>query len=148
MKKLGFMLLVISTLIGCRKNLSVEQTAQQWVEYYYNSEFDKAKNLSTQVTKNMIDTVALELMDEGEIMAFKILEMNCSVEGDSAACFYVYKDEQEEFEEKIHLIKKDKKWLVDEPLAGETLSNEEMEQIFDEYEEFLKEDAENTLENE
>ena len=148
MKKIGFVLLVISTMMSCRKSLSVEETAQHWVEFYYNSEFDSAKSLSTQITKNMIDTVALELTDEGEIMAFKITQMNCSVKGDSAVCFYRYKDEIEEFEEKIHLIRMENKWLIDEPLADEALTDEEMEQIFEEYEELLKEEMQNTMENE
>jgi hypothetical protein len=148
MKKIAFILVIISTVIGCRKSLSVDETAQQWVTYYYSSEFNKAKLLSTQITKDMIDTVAAELIDEGEIMSFQIIQMNCSVKGDSAICSYVYKDEMEEFEEKIHLVRPEKEWLVDEPLAGETLSNEEMEQVFDEYEEMLKEQMQNTLEDE
>ncbi len=148
MKKIAFILVIVSTAIGCRKSLPVDETAQQWVTYYYNSEFDKAKLLSTQITKDMIDTVASELIDEGEIMSFQIIRMNCSVKGDSAICSYTYKDEIEEFEEKIHLIQISQEWLVDEPLAGETLTNEEMEQVFDEYEEFLKEQMQNMSEDE
>jgi hypothetical protein len=148
MKKTGFILLVICIFIGCRKSLSVEETAQQWVESYYNSEFEKAKQLSTEVTRNMIDTVAFELMDEGEIIAFKIVQMDCSVKGDSAICSYLYKDEIEDFEEKIHLICKANEWLVDEPLIDEALTDEEMKQIFEEYEEMLKEQIQNTPENE
>ena len=148
MKKTGFILLVISFLMGCRKSLSVEESAQQWVESYYNSEFEKAKLLSTEITKNMIDTVAIELIDEGEIIAFKITQMNCSVKGDSAVCSYLYKDEFEDFEEKIHLIRKENNWLVDEPLADEALTDDEMKQIFEEYEELLKEQLQNTQANE
>ena len=140
--------MVISFLMGCGKSLSVEETAQRWVELYYNSEFEKAKALSTEITKNMIDTVASELLDEEEIIAFKIVELNCSVNGDSAICSYLYKEENDAFEETIHLVFRQKKWLVDEPLAGETLTDEEMEEIFDEYEELLKEEIQNTDKNE
>ena len=142
------MILVISAFAGCRKSLSVEETAQQWVESYYNSEFDKAKNLSTAITKKLIDTIAMELVDDGEIIAFKITEMACTVEADSAVCSYLYIDEDGEFNENVHLIRSENKWLVDEPLAGEALTDEEMEQIFEEYEELLKEQTQNTSENE
>lgn len=148
MKKISFILLIISFLMGCRKSLSVEQTAQRWVEFYYNSEFDKAKLLSTQNTKNLIDTIALELLEEEEVIAFEIIQMTCSVSGDSAVCSYLYKDDIGEIEEKVHLIQKNKRWLVDESLAGETLTDEEMEQIFDEYEEMLIEELQNKQENE
>jgi hypothetical protein len=148
MKKTGFILLIITFSMGCRKSLSVEETAQQWVESYYNSEFEKAKLLSTEITKNMIDTVAIELIDEGEIIAFKINQMNCSIKGDSAVCSYLYKDEFENFEEKIHLIRKEHNWLVDEPLADEALTDDEMKLIFEEYEELLKEQLQNSQEDE
>jgi len=126
----------------------VEETAQRWVEHYYNSEFEKAKTLSTEITKNMIDTVASEMLEEVEIIAFKILEMNCSVKGDSAICSYLYKEENDGFEEQIHLVLRQNKWLVDEPLAGEALTDEEMEEIFDQYEEMLKEENQNAQEDE
>lgn len=148
MKKITFILSGITFLMSCEKSLSVEETAQQWVEFYYKSEFDNAKQLSTQITKNMIDTVARELIDEGEIMTFEILHMNCLVEGDSAVCSYLYRDNIEAFDEKINLIRLENKWLVNEPLVGEALTNDEVELIFDEYEELLKEDSQNALENE
>ena len=148
MKKLGFMVLVISAFVGCTKNLSVEETAKQWVEFYYNSEFDKAKNLSTAITKKMIDTIATELVEDSEIIAFRITQMACNVKTDSAVCSYLYIDEGGEFNENVHLIQSKNKWLVDESLAGETLTQEEMEQFFDEYEELLKEQTQNALENE
>lgn len=149
MKKIGFILLAVSGLLGCEKSLSVEETAQRWVEFYYNSEFEKAKPLSTQITKNMMDTVAMELIGEEEILAFKITEMNCLVVGDSAVCSYFYKDRIEAVEEKVHLIRKEKKWLVDEPLADDVLTEQEMEDFFEDYKELLKEEMQqNTLENE
>ena len=148
MKKFGFILLITSYLLSCGKRLTVEETAQQWVQFYYNSEFEKAKFLSTQVTKNMIDSIALELLEEEEVIAFEIVQMSCTVNGDSAICSFIYKDHIGEVEEKIHLLQKNNKWLVDESLSGEPLTNEEMEQIFDEYEEMLKEDLQNTQENE
>lgn len=143
--------MLISLTIACKKNLSVEETAQQWVELFYNSEFNKAKLLSTQITKNLIDTIAMELLDEEEIIAFQIIDMKCVVKGDSAICSYLYKEDlegSEAFEEKIHLINTENQWLVDEPLTGEPLTDEEMEQIFEEYEEMLKEEIQNTQENE
>ena len=147
MRNFVFLLLMISVLAGCRKSLTVEETAQRWVEYYYNSEFDKAKLLSTQITKNLIDTIAIELLEEDDIIDFKIIQMNCEVNGDSAVCTYIYKDDIGEVEEQVHLIKLKNKWLVDEPLSGETLTDEEMEQIFMEYEEMLKEEQQTKLEN-
>ena len=148
MKKICFILLIFSVLPACNKPLSVEATAQQWVEAYYNSEFEKAKALSSPITQNMIDTVSSELIEEEEIMAFKILQMNCTTKGDSAICSYLYRDEIEDFEETIHLVRFKNKWLVDEPLADEALSEEEMEQIFNDYEELLKEELQNEIENE
>ena len=148
MKKSGLILLVISFLMSCEKSLTVMETAQQWVEFYYKSDFEKAKMLSTQITKNMIDTVAGELIDEGEIMTFEIVHMNCLVRGDSAVCSYTYKDELDTVEEKINLIRIENKWLVDEPLVGEALTNDEVDMIFDDYEDLLKEELQNTLENE
>ena len=95
----------------------------------------------------MIDTLALELQDEGEIMPFKISKMNCLVNNDSAVCAYVYSDALDTFEEKINLIHRDDTWFVNEPLAGEDLSNEMVEKIFDIYEEMLKEEMQNVSEN-
>ena len=148
MKKSYFIFLIISCLFACRKSLTVEATAQQWVEAYYNSEFEKAKELSTQITKNMIDTVASELIEEEEIMAFSILQMDCTVQGDSAICSYLYRDDFENVEEKIQLIRLKNTWYVDEPLADDALSEEEMEQIFNDYEELLKEELQNDDKNE
>ncbi len=148
MKKFYFLILVFSTFVACRKSVSVEETAQQWVEFYYNSEFDKAKNLSTPITKNLIDTIATKLVDDDEIIAFEITQMACTVKADSAVCSYLYIDEEGEFNENVHLIRSENRWLVDEPLVLEALTDEEMEHFFDEYEELLIEQTQNTLENE
>lgn len=147
MKIKGLILLTACLLTGCEKKLPVEKTAQLWVEYYYNSDFEKAKQLSTRITKDMIDTLALELKDEGAIMPFKISGMNCLVNNDSAVCAYVYSDALDTFEEKVNLIHWDDSWLINEPLAGEDLSNEMVEQIFDIYEEMLKEEMQNVSES-
>ena len=62
----------------------------------------------------MIDTVASEMLEEEEIIAFKILEMNCSVNWEILQFAPIYiKKKMMRFEEQIHLILRQKNgWLT------------------------------------
>ena len=109
---------------------------------------DAKRDMAIQLAQEGKYYAASELIEEEEILAFSILQMNCTIFGDSAICSYLYRDEIEDFEEKIHLIRLKNVWYVDEPLADDALSEEEMEQIFKDYEELLKEELQNDVENE
>ncbi len=128
--------------------MPVEDVARQWVEAYYNSEFKTAKSLSTNLTKIMIDTVALQLLDEEDIIPFQINDILCSVNGDSAVCTYTYKDDLDEYEESVHLIAQNGFWLVNEPLTDDSDIEKEIEKYFEEYEKMLNEELENAKDEE
>lgn len=145
MKKMLFPLAMI-TLIACQQQPekkaiplpnTPETVAQQWIEAFYKDSFALALQLSTAGTQEMIETLRKELIPDTENIVFEITNMHCEVQGDSATCDYIYREELERFEEFISLVREKNQWLVDERLSDELepkdleLLREEIQQLME-----------------
>jgi hypothetical protein len=157
MRSQSFLLILVclTATLACRSDKKSEagsvvailpstptQVAQEWVEAFYNDNFEKAVRLGTENTRMMIDSVKLELIPGAQNIAFRITNMTCETQGDSSFCAYIYEEDREEFQEFVQLLLVNGQWLVDESweepspeeLEMEELIREELEKIFEESE--------------
>lgn len=119
-----------------------ETVGQQWVEAFYKDDFEIAAKLGTEATKMMIDSVKKELEPNAQSIAFKIHDMKCGVNGDSAFCTYFYQEEGVDYNETVRLLKVSDQWLVNEPWQGSGTEDAEMEQLIkEELERIFEEEA-------
>lgn len=114
-----------------------ETVAQKWLEDYYNNRFVEAKALSTAATRTMIDTISQVIITEmEETVAFKITNLICTTEADTARCSYLYHEGDMETEENLLLLRQQGQWLVNaELLSGDDLQEGDVEELFNHFEE-------------
>ncbi len=129
---------------ACEREKTPESVAEKFLNYLEEGEFNKAKDLGTQNTHTILETLqAFEDLGEqfGETEKEEprnITDVECNVEGDVAKCTYMADDEKGE----LDLVKQDGKWLVD--MKKESPFDEE---AFDEGLEDLEEDLEDLEED-
>lgn len=101
--------------IGCGSGSSdmesPEKVAENYLNYVNNKEFDKAKELCTEKTREFLEKFeSLGEMEEGAGPGKSIIEdIKCLVEGDKAVCTFTSDGEPQE----MLLVKIDGKWMVD-----------------------------------
>lgn len=117
-----------------------EEVAKVWVEAFYNDDFDKAVVLGTKTTQMMIDSVKKEMEPNAPLIAFKIFNMSCNTQQDSALCTYVYEEELDQYEEYVSLLKVDGQWLVDESWDASS-AEQEFDMIREEVEKLIREET-------
>jgi len=90
--------------------------AYEWLVDVYHENYDKAKELSTEETKEVLATIPLftlplpdSLRRQGKHVIITIKD--CKIERDKAIVKFIASDYPTKIEE-LHLIKKDEKWLV------------------------------------
>ncbi len=129
MKKLVSLLLVVVAVIAfnsCGKKTSPEAVATDYLKAVNALKFDEAKKFVTEESKATIDFMAQMTTMGGEEAKKKaaeakieIKDMKCETKDDAADCTCKLVSEgKEEKEEKIHLVKKDGKWLVEQKKEG------------------------------
>lgn len=117
------------------------EVAQVWIEAFYNDDFPKAVKLGTDLTRMMIDSVKKEMEPNAALIAFKISDMSCQTHKDSAFCAYVYKEEQEEYQEYVSLLNVKGQWLVNESWDASSTVEQEFDMIREEVEKLIEEEA-------
>jgi len=116
---------------------TVEGVAEKWLNDYYGDQFAEAKRLSTDKTKEMIDTISALVLSE--TIAFTISDIKCNAVQDSAECSYQFQEEDFRSEEYLTLLKQNGQWLVDLGLEDDDeLMEGELERMFEMSEEALE----------
>lgn len=119
MKKLFYSLsaLVIAALfmVSCNKN-SPKDVADKWLTSFYHMDYEEAKKVSTDETKGIVNTfqeLTRSLADSSkqEMKKIQVKIKDVKEDGDKAVVTYTTSEEDTK-EQKIDLIKKDGKWLV------------------------------------
>ena len=93
-----------------------KDVALEWLTDFYHQDYDAAKKMSTDDTKNMIETIqsftrtfpdSVKRNAQKSIITIK----SAKIDGDKATVKFISSDNPTNDEE-LHLIKKDEKWLV------------------------------------
>jgi len=103
------MFFAVIALNACKSSNSPEAVAEKYLNHIAKQEWAEAKKLGTENTQQLVDMLA-SFGGKSEIKEVKIEGMKCDVKGDSALCNYKSNNEAD----KLNLIKKDGKWLVDQ----------------------------------
>ena len=124
--KFAIALLAVITITSCKDSNTPEKVAEKYLNHIAKKEYDEAKKLATDESAASIDM--LKSMDTGKDASKetkkegKIEGMKCDVQGEKATCNY----KQDGQDEKIELVKKGEKWLVEmkkESPMGDALNN-------------------------
>jgi hypothetical protein len=111
--KLSVLALAVLVISACGKKDAPEGVAEKFINHLNKKEWDDAKKLGTEQTGQMIDMMK-SFADMGGQQAaekkdIKIEGLKCDTKDDKSTCTYT----QEGKQEKLELVKKDGKWLVD-----------------------------------
>ncbi|MEY4926654.1 MAG: hypothetical protein RI894_1090 [Bacteroidota bacterium] len=107
-----FLVAIIATAVtSCKKN-GPEAVAKDFVMALDSKDYDKAKSFGTEDTKSMVDLIKnFASMAPASDKHAKIDKMDCKVDGDKGVCTYCCTAEG--VEDKVDVVRKDGKWLVD-----------------------------------
>lgn len=117
MKKI-FSILVLSAIavfvVSCGGGTKPEPTAEQYLKLVADGEFDKAGELGTQDTKDMLNMLKQFSMGQKPEKKNEVKDVKCTVEaGDSTAvCTYCCNDKGENGT--LKMLKVSSKWMVNE----------------------------------
>ncbi len=128
MKKVVSLLLVVVAIVAfnsCKKSDTPEAVAEKYLKAIGTQKFDDAKALVTEESKATIDFMAQMVTMGGEEAKkaaaeakVEIKDMKCETKEDAADCTCKVNDGKKEEETKLHLVKKDGKWLVEQKKEG------------------------------
>ncbi|MDO9153957.1 MAG: DUF4878 domain-containing protein [Paludibacter sp.] len=127
--KLFFLLLAFVLLASCSDGNSPEQVAEEFVEAIYTADFEEAKSLCTEDSKQTVDFIAafasqkVDQMKKSEV-EFVVTNVTISDDGNSAEVKGIIKGSLdlekgtviESKDEKVQLKKVGDKWLVENKL--------------------------------
>ncbi|MEI8204307.1 MAG: hypothetical protein WCH34_14890 [Bacteroidota bacterium] len=122
--KFAVLILAVIAFNSCSKSGKPEDVAEKFFKHLTKLEYDDAKAIGTEATGKMLDMMksmttmggdeAKKQMEEAKKAEIKIENMKCDVKEDKALCtFKATVTGKDSKEEKLDLIKKDGKWLVD-----------------------------------
>ncbi len=120
MKKLFYSLsaVVFAALfmVSCNKN-NPKDVADKWLTSFYHMDYEEAKKVSTDETKGLVNTfqeLTRSLADSSkqEMKKIQVTIKDVKEEGDKATVTYTTSEEDAK-EQKLAMIKKDGKWLVE-----------------------------------
>ncbi len=133
--KLGLVLLVVVSMGACKSGDKPEPVAKEFLTALNKMDYEKAKTFGTEETGKMVDMIkSFSAMDGDETKLAEIKKkaekvkieiLKTEIIGDTVAvCQYKVSgiEDQDSKEDKIELIKRDGKWLVDwkkEGMSGE-----------------------------
>ena len=120
---------------------SPEEVARQWQRYIDSNEFEKAKAISTDRAKELIDMIASILFEDAEELELpptQFLKMNCTEWGDSATCVYQIDADGEVVIDSFRLLKIKNRWLVDMAEEEPMLEEDEVEELFNDLDDLLE----------
>jgi hypothetical protein len=128
MKKVVSLLLVVVAVVAfnsCKKSDSPEAIAEKYVKAIETQKFDEAKALVTEDSKATIEMMQSMVAMGGEEAKkaaadakVEIKDMKCDTKGDASDCTCKVNNGKEDKEQKLHLVKKDGKWLVEQKKEG------------------------------
>lgn len=128
MKKVVSLLLVVVAMVAfnsCKKSETPEAVAEKYLKAIGTQKFDDAKALVTEESKATVDFMAQMVTMGGEEAKkaaaeakVEIKDMKCDTKGDASDCTCKVNDGKKEEEQKLHLVKKDGKWLVEQKKEG------------------------------
>ncbi len=119
---------------GCNKN-SPKAAAETYLNGLYHYDYEAAKSVATEETKNMIDLAAQfsAMMPDSmreEAQKIKVDIKDVKEEGDRAVVTYSTSDE--EAEKKLNLVKQGDKWLVNHSKMDDMMNEEGLDDPQDE----------------
>ena len=109
------LLLAAVMVVSCNKN-SAKDVATTWLTGFYHMDYEAAKKVSTEDTKNLISqlqqlTGMISDSSKTEMKKISVTVKDVKENGDKAVATYTLSDSPGK-EQKIDLVKKDGKWLV------------------------------------
>lgn len=109
-------LFVLAFLQGCNKN-SPKEVAKSWLNSFYHMDYDAARKLSTDDTKNFIALIQqfsphLSDSDKIELKKSIITIKDVKVNGNNASVIYTT-SEMPQKDQPLTLIKQGDRWLVE-----------------------------------
>ncbi len=108
--KLAIIALAVISFNACKNTDTPDKVAEKFLTHLNKKEFTEAKKLATTESAAMIDMQeSFSKMGGEQTKEAKIENMKCKEDGDKATCDYTKDGEAE----KIELVKKDSKWLVE-----------------------------------
>lgn len=139
-------ILMIALLLGCVEDKPVGKlipnepasVLRAWQKHVDQSEFVKAKELSTSTAQVFLD--GLKKLEEGFLdgrqdtipVLTNFLALECRTKGDNATCQYTIEIEpNENVTDSIYLVRQAGQWLVDIP-EDALEPSKELEKIFEE----------------
>lgn len=114
--KLAVLAIAIVAINACgSKTETPEAVAEKFLNHLNKKEYAEAKKLGTEQTQEYVNTMeTFSSMGGEEKKDVKIENLKCDTKEDKSTCTYMSDGK----EDKINLLKKDGKWLVD--MAKET----------------------------
>lgn len=115
--------------VSCSKS-DPKGVAKEWLTDFYHQDYDAAKKLSTEETKNMIATIQGftsafpdSVKQKAKQTTITIINDSTKIEGDKATVKFIASDNPSKQEE-LHLKKENEKWLVqfskNDMMSGDT----------------------------
>lgn len=111
--KLFAALVIGLSMVACSGGAGPEETAEKYLKLLAAGELDKASELGTEDTKQLLGFMKSFMGDEKPETANEVKDVKCDVaeDGETASCSYCCNDEGES--DKIDMKKVEGKWLVD-----------------------------------
>lgn len=108
--KLAVVAFAVISFNACKSTDTPDKVAEKFLNHLNKKEFAEAKKIATAESAAMIDMQeSFSKMGGEQTKEAKIENMKCKEEGEKATCEYTKDGEAE----KLDLVKKDGKWLVD-----------------------------------
>ena len=124
--KLSFVAILISFLVvACGTMTSgPEDVAEKYLFYLNNKDFDKAKDLCTEQSREMLEKFEQLGNLNGKVKTGEILIENikCVINDDKAVCSFTADGETKE----MLMVKVDGQWLIDFDMGEENMSDEDL----------------------
>lgn len=126
---LSLILVTGAFLVSCNKS-SPKDVAKEWLTDFYHQDYDAAKKLSTEETKNMMNTLqgftnALPDSVKQKAKGVTITIKSVKEDGNNAVVTFVASDDPKE-QPPLKLVKQNDKWLV-QFSKGDFMGNEAKE---------------------
>ena len=144
---IGLLFIVLACGPAASPSPGPEAVARQGQALVDKNQFDEARKLSTPRAQEMVSLMERIFQDEeGELTSnTQFKSMKCAERGDTLAiCTYQIIDEEELIIDSFTLVKEAGNWLVDIPEEEDLMEEEDVEKLFNEFEEILN----NALEEE
>lgn len=114
--KLGLLLTITLLINSCGLSNSPESTANQFMKYLAQENYEAAKRVSTETTGKLIDLIqaaqSLANKNQQTKETKPVFECNCEEENEKATCQCCQEEDKEECVT-LHVFQVEGQWLVD-----------------------------------